>query len=237
MARTYSQLTSGNTTTDGTSAVTASISPSADALLIAICVNSKTSTPNTLTPSGLSLTWNSITGINGVTGVSPRLRIEAWYAVCGSSPGSGTITFTASASQTGYAWSICEVTDADTGTPIVQNDSASADSSSSFTLNLEDAVGADPLVFAAYGIATTTTMTPEWTNLGTQSFTSPARTLIPCVSTSSDTSAQITLSAATDVIGIIFEVSKGGGGGSAGQPTAIRHNYRVGTLFQPRLLV
>lgn len=100
MAVTAALLTSGASTTAVTPTSTASVSPTAnDLLILAIHVTVVTSPISTPTITGLGLTWN-LGLIQQINGVATR-RVGYWYAQCGASPGSGAITVTGS----GNAWS------------------------------------------------------------------------------------------------------------------------------------
>lgn len=221
MARTYSLVDSGNTTTDATSFVTSSFTPADNSLIIILFMNTKTTLPNSGTPSGFGLTWNLINSIEGVTTGSPRVLVTAHYAQANTGHSSSAITVSFGATQSGFAYAVVQVTDHDTGSPITQSATNNADSASSFNVTLGSALGSDPLAIAAFGMATTTTVTHEWSTLTTQAYTSPARTFHVVDSTTSDLSANITtLSAATDICGLIIEVSKVSA--TTGQPMMLR---------------
>jgi len=144
MAITITNLTSGNDTAPSplTEATTASISPSANAVIIVSCWNQDgglETPPQKPTVSGLSF---SFTEIN--TRVETYDRITSWWAPTGGSPGSGTITFdTTGQDQENFSWIIDQVTGSDTSTPIVQNVAADGGDASGTSLSITLAAFSD----------------------------------------------------------------------------------------------
>lgn len=117
---TGTSLTTGGDSANLTAYTTASISPTADRLLLAAVVFSTSTTvilPPTLT--GLGLTW---TFVNSVVAGSDDRLLCVYKAVTGASPGSGAVTITPDVSNaaTGMAWNISEF-NADISNPVVQN--------------------------------------------------------------------------------------------------------------------
>lgn len=111
MALAFNTLAAGVNGTPGTSNfATASVSPSADALILAGLYTQSFSTPPA-TPSvasGLGLTWVQIATYN-IDGTAVRLTV--FGAVAGGSPGSGAITFSCGGEDTDFAgWCISECT-------------------------------------------------------------------------------------------------------------------------------
>lgn len=93
MAVTCANLTSGVKTTDATSADTASISPSANKLIL-LAVESKTeitADPNQPTATGCGLTWVAVNTIVTDPTSSSRRRITLFRAL-GASPSAGAVT-------------------------------------------------------------------------------------------------------------------------------------------------
>jgi hypothetical protein len=113
--------------------VTASVSPSANALLVlgAAGFDGAGAQDFTITGvSGLGLTWTRQK--LGVAGATPKGDVEAWTAVCGASPGSGAITATLSSATVngGVAWSVDQFTGEDTTTPVIAGNIVAGNNSS-----------------------------------------------------------------------------------------------------------
>lgn len=151
MALAVTGLTSGVDTDGGTSATTASISPTGNALVLCDVVNidSDFSAPATPTVSGNGLTWVQVATLTHVNiGPNDLVRITRFRAM-GASPSSGTVTISCGVNQSAIAYSIYEITGVDTsGTngsgavvQTVTNDSADA------------AVGSLTVTLAAFGSA------------------------------------------------------------------------------------
>lgn len=129
MAIVASNLTSGASESSVTSVNTASITPTANCLVL-VRVNSRTgitATPNTPTITGCGLTWVTIgTPIEYDTSGSSRRKITIIRAL-GASPSSGALTIDfGGQTQTSYTYSVDEFSGVDTsGTngsgAIVQN--------------------------------------------------------------------------------------------------------------------
>lgn len=110
-------LTSGSDTDAGSTATTASISPSANKLIL-LSVASRTAIstdPNQPTVTGNGLTWEVVNSIVYDTTSSSRRRITLFRAM-GSSPSSGAISidFGGQAQDDAVVWNVDEVTGADT---------------------------------------------------------------------------------------------------------------------------
>lgn len=104
-------LTASSSTANATSRVTASISPTADRLLILDVTSMGFDTTDRKPPdsvSGLSLTWTKIDDIDA--GASPEYtNVSSWKAYTGSSPGSGAVTMSfGSNTQDTTIWCITE---------------------------------------------------------------------------------------------------------------------------------
>jgi hypothetical protein len=92
--------------------VTASISPGANKVLIAVhCINRITGTDAAQTASGLSLTWAQIGTFNSGT----SRRVTLFRAQTGASPGSGAVTFSFNSGIVASAWAIIELSNAKLG--------------------------------------------------------------------------------------------------------------------------
>lgn len=114
MAVSISNLTVGSKDTSGTSATTASVTPSANKLqLLSITCRKDTSQPATPTISGNGLTWVLINTIYYDTTSGSRKSLWVFRAM-GSSPSSGTITITFGETWTNCNWSLDEASGMDT---------------------------------------------------------------------------------------------------------------------------
>lgn len=106
-------LATGTNNAGGASTTTASISPSANALIFAaVCTRDDTNiTHSTPTTSGLTVgTWRSVTlSLQQTAGFLRWLRMTIWWNKLGASPGTGTITFGWSASAFSWAYEVCQL--------------------------------------------------------------------------------------------------------------------------------
>lgn len=118
-------LTSGSTSTDGTSAATASVTPGANKLILLFVATSDgtdpTEAPSSVTGNGL--TWVQVNHIENEGGFRGLTVLRAM----GSSPSAGAITINYAATKTGFIWDVIEIANVDTsGTngsgAVVQND-------------------------------------------------------------------------------------------------------------------
>lgn len=114
MAITVSNLTSGSSSSAGSSFVTASISPSSNKLiLLSVYIrNGSSVNPTVSSISGNGLTWERVNSITYDTSSTSRRTIELWRALGTAS--SGTITINTSESETGAEWIVDELTGIDT---------------------------------------------------------------------------------------------------------------------------
>lgn len=114
-AITATDLATGGSAFGNSSYTTASITPSANRLVLAWGTNYRTfSTPSTPTPSGNGLTWVEVATVTWDSTFSPTKRTTLFRAM-GASPSSGPVTigfgFT---NQSGCVWSIQEFDSVDT---------------------------------------------------------------------------------------------------------------------------
>lgn len=224
MALALNALTSSSDPGDKTSYVTASVAPSANALVVVAVVyadNGSIVTSPTLTGGGMT-TWTLI--IEKLFGLDRR-RI-AFYRALQASPGSGTITMDFGAdTMTGCMWSVFEITGVDpSGTngsgAVVQSDSTSHASGSGAahadTVTLSAFGSADNRPVAAFGAEQNSTT--EWTEEAgyTQIHAVAIGAPIVCLETmwhSSSADESPTSTHANDVAtgAIAFEVKSDGG--------------------------
>lgn len=110
MAITAASLTSGSDETDATSYATASITPTANHLVLAAIAVESAGAQEIPTLSGCSLTWVQVGTIDG--GVATQ-RLTVFRAL-GASPTTGVLTVAISATQVRCKWSVVEFADIDT---------------------------------------------------------------------------------------------------------------------------
>ena len=139
-AVTATELTTGADGANGASYVTASISPTANTLILAWVTNSRNSSPATPTLSGNGLTWVQVTTVAWGTIATPTWRTTLFRAM-GASPTSGAVTITVPGNATGCLWSIQQFGNVDTsGTDgsgaVVQAASNATDSNTSLSVTL-----------------------------------------------------------------------------------------------------
>jgi hypothetical protein len=149
---------------------TASISPAADSLLL-VCIHwgAATTAATTMAVSGLGLTWTQV--MFDADGIRTQF---VFRAQCGSSPGSGALTFTWSAgdaTQIGCQWSVIQITGHDTTTPVVQTKIVGGDNTTANapTGTLDSAISAaDNRAFCFVSKRNTQATNPRtnWTELG-----------------------------------------------------------------------
>ena len=119
MALAVTALTSGNDTDSGSSATTASISPTGDALIICDVINIRAdvgSPPTTPTVTGNGLTWVQVATVTFFDfGGGDTTRMTRFRAM-GASPSSGAVTIDCGGvNQNRILYSVYELTGVDTG--------------------------------------------------------------------------------------------------------------------------
>ena len=135
--------TSGWDETDRTVYTTASITPGANKIVLAVINHRKAAgTPVVPTCAGLSLTWVQVQTVErDDAGGGNHARVTVFRTNTGSSPGSGTVAFTSSVSQARGSWAIIELDNVDTGgangaDAIVQDATAASASATSIEATL-----------------------------------------------------------------------------------------------------
>lgn len=116
MAISVSNLTSNSSAAAATTKATASISPTANALILAWVVSGTTSStnPNQPTLSGNGLTWEAI-GTSLFDNASTSRRRITLFRSMGASPSSGAATFSfGGQSQAFFVWGVDQATGVDT---------------------------------------------------------------------------------------------------------------------------
>lgn len=201
------------------SAVTASVSPAGNSLLV-LWVSSYNGAGTVFQTvsgvSGLGLTWTRQK--LGTAGSASKGDVECWTAVCGGSPGSGAVTATFNNTFVGGAvWDLDQVTGENTSTPVVTaNTIATNNSSTAASATFAAAASSQNLFLSGItglvGTGNSQTLTgnesPSWTQLANvQSNTTGQNGVIICTQVSPDvthltTSATVGSSGSWGVIGI-----------------------------------
>lgn len=165
-----SVLTQSNSTTNDTSYATASITPSANALVLLATLASRNTadacTDNDVSSvSGNGLTWVKIDNQCFSTAGIPTQTIELWRSM-GASPSTGAVTISFGGStQLNAAWAVLECTGADTsGTngsgAVVQSAKNTAEPGTSVTATLAAFGSANNATLGVFGAADNLAITP-----------------------------------------------------------------------------
>ena len=138
---------------DGWALTSASFSPAAGALLIALWAEATTTaTPDITMSTTLSGqgSWTEY-GLATDDGFGNLIHSRIAWSVCGGSPGSGTVTATTNGTgaTAGGMLTVIEVTGQDTVTPVRQNDTTTNDGSAgTLDLNFASSVQSTSFIFA-----------------------------------------------------------------------------------------
>lgn len=153
--------TSGQNINAQSSYATASITPGANKIILAMYCSHVGSIPSNPSISGCNLSWTQIATVGVATG-NDDLRITLWRGIS-ASPTTGAITFSGAGSPSAAGWVIAELTGADTANPIVQYNTNSNSSSSALSVSLSAFANANNAtlgVVAAIDQDQTATQTP-----------------------------------------------------------------------------
>lgn len=159
MAISFTNLTKGEDSDGGTSATTASISPTSNNLLLATVVNRRSDSVDPTVPSlsGNSLTWVQVASIVFDTTSTSRRRITTFRAL-GASPSAGSVTITFGEATPQSLWSIEQVSGIDTsgtnGSGAIVQSATNKDESAStsvLTVTLGAFSSVDNATFGAFG--------------------------------------------------------------------------------------
>ena len=151
-------LTGSSSSADATSYPTASVTPSANQLILLAVLNTKAaSPPTTPTASGNGLTWVEVATVTFDTIASPLKRLTLFRAL-GASPTGEAITIDfGGVTQTGCIWSVSEVDSVDTGgtngsAAVVQSATNNANTGTSLTVTLAAFGSTDNATYGGFGI-------------------------------------------------------------------------------------
>lgn len=216
MAIVSTNLTTGADIDGGSSSVTASISPTANALLL-LTIDQRTgitADPNQPTVSGNGLTWVAVDTIVYDTTTSSRKRISVFRAL-GASPSAGAVTIDfGGQANTDAHWSIDQLTGVDTsGTngsgAIVQVVTAKDETGTapSLTVTLAAFGHAENATFGAFGVSTNTALAvgSGFTLGGTAQSFAGSSAVLSEYKISNDTSVDISMTGSI-VGGVAIEV-------------------------------
>lgn len=214
MAITATNLDS-NKNNGASSITTASISPTANKLILVSVYNQNntTSTAPTPTVSGASMTWTQVTtkaDDNAGTG-GHYARVTVFRALS-ASPGSGTLTIDCTSTQDGIHYSIDEFTNTKTsGTngadAIAQSTSNGGTTGTSLTVTLSAFSDSNNATYGAFGInaSTASTVGSGFTSLSTNGV-GTGRSHTEWKNTN-DTSVDVTWADSTSSAGIAIELA------------------------------
>lgn len=163
-----SVLTQSSSTTNATNYTTASVTPTANALVLLATVATRNSTTcsdnDIVSVTGNGLTWVNVNRQCFSSAGTPVQTVETWRTM-GASPSTGTINFDFSATtQLNAAWAVIECTGVDTsGTngsgAVVQNAINSIEPGTSLTVTLGAFGNASNATLGVFGVADNVTVT------------------------------------------------------------------------------
>lgn len=146
-------LTSGSSTVDASSYATASVTPTANSLVLVAVYSRQAVSTTTPTLTGNGMTWVSVNSTLIGTGTNRRITV---FRSLHASPSAGAITIDFAANtQTQCIWSVVEFADVDTsGTngsgAIVQSGVAATDNATSLTVTLSAFSDANNMAYGAF---------------------------------------------------------------------------------------
>lgn len=216
MAVTATNLVASGSGTDGTSFTTASISPTANRLVLVTIYSADVSSPAaTPTVSGAGMTWVQVDTV-----VSTNFRTTVFRSMS-ASPGSGALTIDfGAATQDLCIWCIDEFGNVDTSGAngagaVVQSANNSATGATSLAITLSAFASTNNATFGGFGIgaSTSSTVGSGFTQLGdfgvgTGHATSEWKN-------SNDTSVDLSWADSATGVGVAVEIREGGGAGKS----------------------
>lgn len=225
MAVVGSNLTNNVSETDANSYATASVTPTANNLILLTVVNRSGDSVNTKpTATGNGLTWVEIASVNfDIVGTSRR-TVTVFRAM-GASPSAGAITIDfAGVTQTDCLWSVDQFSGTDTsgtnGSGAIVQSATVIESDGSTLVTLAAFGSADNATFGAFGDSSALVMTvgSGFTQLGRKNSTNSAG-IITEWRADNDTSVDATGSAVdAGGIGIEIKAAAAGAGGHTDWP-------------------
>ena len=215
-----SLLTSGNSTTDGTTFTTASVTPAANAqVFVGVMTQSTSSTASNPSVSGCGLTWTQV-------GQSPpggfTRTITVWRGTS-ASPVAGALTITDVTTVGQCAWSVVQLTNCDSSTPVLQTVSGSLSgvTNGSMSFGSQVSTGDATLAWIGYSAAGTLTAGAGWTSIDQQQTTANAETLMTEYAATPQNTVTATLPASGNMFIVGIEAKVVGGAFTS-------HTFEVG---------
>lgn len=216
MAIAATHLTTDASGTNASSYATASISPTADCLILAAVASQDSSDTGAPSLSGNGLTWELIDSfIYSTTGQVSRLSL---FRAMGAAPSAGAVTITMSSASIGCAWSISEFSGVNTsgangaGAVLQSATNVATATTSPLTVTLAAFADAANRPYGAFvdtrGDAAELSVGSGFSMLGIDFHTSPQTTIATEWKTSTDTSVDMSPSgaASVDIGGIAVEI-------------------------------
>lgn len=191
---------------------TTSVAPAANKLLLVFGLSSGTNPTPVPTVTGLGLTWTMQHSNQGA-----KTQWCAYAVTGGSAPTPGSLTITHGAAQTGLAYSILEVTNADLSAPIVQsNHERMTSTATSATVTLSALADATyNAVIGGFFTSSGEVMTPDagYTELSEVTHSAPLAALATIIKVPGTTTPGITYTTASISGGVAVEVNAAPAGG------------------------
>jgi len=199
-------LTTGSSTTNGLSYTTASVTPTANRLVLVAVLATVGSGTTTVALSGCGLNWVKVDQTPDVA------RTVHLFRARGSAPTTGPLTITGSSAMTSALWQVSEFNGADTtGTDgsgaIVQSVNARPGSGTSVNVAFNLPVDGANSTYGVVGVAVQESPVvggSPWTSLGSTTQSGPTSGLLAEFSTSArqDVAASWSTAAASFVVGV-----------------------------------
>jgi hypothetical protein len=211
---TVSVLTQGNAVV-GTSQATASITPTADCLVVAAVQSSLGTIPDQPTASGNGLTYTAIESFL-LNGDARRITV---FEAMGAAPSAGAITFDWGAEdQTSAVWAVLQFCGVDQTDPIIQETTNTAVNTLTIDGTLAALEHANNVGVAIYGIDLGTVVTGDgdWDDRTNQTQATGAQRLLSETTAAQQLVASPTAAAQVDWGIVMLEVRSGGGDDIAG---------------------
>lgn len=231
-------LTSGLADNAATSYATASVTPTANRLvLVAVHSANQNETPGTPTLSGNGLTYVQVATVLFDTIAAPDGRLTLFRAM-GAAPSAGAITISFTANQDGANWSVVECSGTDTGgtngsAAVVQSATNRTNSASSLTVTLAAFGSTDNATYGAFAIGATQALVQGtgFTEIHeVQSSDTPARSTMTEWRNDNDTSVDGSWASLNTAAGIAIEIK------AAAAATIIKVRLRGNVRLTGRLV-
>lgn len=202
-------LTEDQSSTDGTSFVTASVAPAANRLtLLAVACSHATAAENPNSVTGNGLTWTAVT--NGSAAIGTGLRRVSWFYAFGAAPSAGAITIGFATTHTACAWSVVSCVSASAQAPLQATSNTA--NSTTVTGTLAALENAKNMHIYALGRGATEASAPPaaggWAELSDRTFATPAGALEVAWAIG-DTTADPTWTTSGAVVIVSLEVKAG----------------------------